>query len=157
MGREWSETLLREVAGLAEQELTGHLAALTDAELLYARGVPPQTTYVFKKAAVLLDAALVRARELGMRALEERLTARLGQTVTPLPPATSSSLDDLSQREVEVLRLLAAGRSNRDIADALYISLNTVATHVHNILTKTGTANRTEAAAYAMRHGLRAE
>jgi DNA-binding NarL/FixJ family response regulator len=61
----------------------------------------------------------------------------------------------LSQREVEVLRLVATGKSNREIADALYISLNTVATHVRNILTKTGTANRTEAAAYALRQGLR--
>jgi DNA-binding NarL/FixJ family response regulator len=61
----------------------------------------------------------------------------------------------LSQREVEVLRLVAAGKSNRDIADALCISLNTVATHVRNILAKTSTANRTEAAAYALRHGLR--
>src|SRR5262249_18643070 len=50
IGREWSETLLREVAGLAERDLTAHLAALTDAELLYARGLPPQTTYVFKHA-----------------------------------------------------------------------------------------------------------
>jgi len=56
-----------------------------------------------------------------------------------------------------VLRLVAAGKSNREIADALCISLNTVATHVRNILTKTGTANRTEAAAYALRHGLRVE
>jgi len=109
------------------------------------------------KATALLDTALVIARELGMRALEERLTARLGQTVTSLSPAAPSSLDDLSQREVEVLRLLAAGRSNRDIAEALYISLNTVATHVRNILTKTGTANRTEAAAYALRRGLLAK
>ena len=96
-----------------------------------------------------------------MRALEERLSARLGQTATPLhpapPPATLLYAEDLSQREVEVLRLLAAGKSNRDIAEALCISLNTVATHVRNILTKTGAANRTEAAAYALRHGLPAE
>ena len=123
------------------------------ATMLLARNQPGDGD----KATALLDSALVTARELGMRALEERLTARLGQTVTPLPPAAPSSLDDLSQREVEVLRLLAAGRSNRDIAEALYISLNTVATHVRNILTKTGTINRTEAAAYALRHGLRAE
>ena len=71
---------------------------------------------------------------------------------TALAPAVSAVLDDLNQREVEVLRLLAAGKSNREIADALCISLNTVATHVRNILTKTGTANRTEAAAYALRH-----
>jgi DNA-binding NarL/FixJ family response regulator len=68
--------------------------------------------------------------------------------------ATPDILDDLSQREIEVLRLLAAGKSNREIADALCISLNTVATHVRNILAKTGAANRTEAAAYALRHGL---
>ena len=123
------------------------------ATMLLARNQPGDGD----KATALLDSALVTARELGMRALEERLTARLGQTITPLPSAAPSSLDDLSQREVEVLRLLAAGRSNRDIAEALYISLNTVATHVRNILTKTGTINRTEAAAYALRHGLRAE
>lgn len=123
------------------------------ATMLLARNQPGD----HDKAAALLDTALVTARELGMRALEERLTARLGQTVTPPPPAAPSSLDELSQREVEVLRLLAAGRSNRDIAEALYISLNTVATHVRNILTKTGTANRTEAAAYALRRGLLAQ
>ena len=57
-------------------------------------------------------------------------------------------------REAEVLRLIAIGRSNADIATVLAISLHTVATHVRNILAKTGCANRTEAAAYAMRHGL---
>lgn len=50
LGRAWSETWLRETAGLPEPALLAHLAALTEAELLYARGVPPQTTYVFKHA-----------------------------------------------------------------------------------------------------------
>jgi DNA-binding CsgD family transcriptional regulator len=107
------------------------------------------------------EEALATARELGMRALEARLTARMSP-LTPSPPATAlpsqwASPDGLSQREVEVLRLVAAGKSNREIAEALCISLNTVATHVRNILTKTGTANRTEAAAYALRRGLQAE
>ena len=57
-------------------------------------------------------------------------------------------------REVEVLRLLAIGRTNKDVALVLSISLNTVATHVRNILNKTQCANRTEAATYAIRHGL---
>jgi two-component system, NarL family, response regulator LiaR len=57
-------------------------------------------------------------------------------------------------REVEVLRLLAAGRSNQQIADTLVNSLNTVLRHVTHILEKTGTANRAEAARYAVRHGL---
>ena len=74
--------------------------------------------------------------------------------MAPQPPAAPAYPDGLSVREVEVLRLVAAGKSNREIAETLFISLNTVATHVRNILTKTGSTNRTEAAAYAMRHGL---
>jgi pimeloyl-ACP methyl ester carboxylesterase/DNA-binding CsgD family transcriptional regulator len=60
--------------------------------------------------------------------------------------------DDLTSREVEVLRLMAEGRSNQEIADVLVISIHTVTNHVKSILSKTGTANRTEAAAYAHRH-----
>jgi class 3 adenylate cyclase len=60
----------------------------------------------------------------------------------------------LTKREVEVLRLIAGGRSNQEIADELVISLNTVLRHVSNIFDKTGVANRAEAAAYATRHGL---
>jgi NarL family two-component system response regulator LiaR len=76
----------------------------------------------------------------------------------PYPPLpTLFDIDDLSPREVDVLRLIAAGKSNQEIADTLCISLNTVATHVRNILAKTGSTNRTEAAAYAMRCGILAE
>jgi DNA-binding NarL/FixJ family response regulator len=107
-----------------------------------------------EKAVELLHAALTTARDLGMRALEERITARINPGTMSPPPAPLLDLDDLSPREIEVLRLMAAGKSNREIADTLFISRHTVSTHVRNILTKTGCANRTEAAAYAMRHGL---
>jgi DNA-binding NarL/FixJ family response regulator len=60
----------------------------------------------------------------------------------------------LSEREAEVIRLVAAGRSNREIGEALSISLNTVDRHVSNILTKIGASNRAEAASFAVRHGL---
>jgi DNA-binding CsgD family transcriptional regulator/pimeloyl-ACP methyl ester carboxylesterase len=60
----------------------------------------------------------------------------------------------LSEREVEVLRLLGAGRSNQQIADGLFISLNTVSYHLRNIFAKTGTSNRTEAALFAHQQGL---
>lgn len=60
----------------------------------------------------------------------------------------------LSERELEVLRLLAAGRSNPEIAEALVISLNTVYRHVNHIFTKLGVSNRTEAATLAQRQGL---
>jgi DNA-binding CsgD family transcriptional regulator len=62
--------------------------------------------------------------------------------------------DELTAREVEVLRLLAIGRTNKDVSLVLDISLNTVATHVRSILNKTQCANRTEAATYAIRNGL---
>jgi len=60
----------------------------------------------------------------------------------------------LSRREVEVLRLVAAGKGNREIAERLFVSHNTVANHVRSILTKTNTANRTEAATFAVQHEL---
>ena len=62
--------------------------------------------------------------------------------------------DGLSEREVEVLRLIAAGRSNQAIADELVISLNTVARHVTHIFEKTCASNRAEAGAYAVRNAL---
>jgi DNA-binding CsgD family transcriptional regulator len=72
----------------------------------------------------------------------------------PIALARRDYPDHLSAREVEVLGLIAQGRTNHEIADALVISLSTVLHHVTNILTKTGCSNRTEAAAYAHRHGL---
>jgi class 3 adenylate cyclase len=72
----------------------------------------------------------------------------------PKPPSARAYAGGLTKREGEVLRLIAAGRTNRDIADELVISLNTVARHVSNIFAKTGVANRAEAATYASRHGL---
>ncbi len=80
------------------------------------------------------------------------------QPTSPRPRAlravTPGYPDGLSEREVEVLRLLAAGRSNPEIAAALAISRNTVERHVNHIFTKTGMSNRVEAATYAHRQGL---
>jgi DNA-binding CsgD family transcriptional regulator/pimeloyl-ACP methyl ester carboxylesterase len=75
-------------------------------------------------------------------------------SLTQVSPGANALPDGLSVREGEVLRLVAAGKSNPQIADELVISLNTVQRHVSNILAKTGLANRTEAASYATRHGL---
>ena len=60
----------------------------------------------------------------------------------------------LTSREAEVLRLVADGRSNGQIAEALFISRKTASVHVSNILGKLGVASRGEAAAVAHRHGL---
>ena len=120
------------------------------ATMLQARNHPGD----HEKAVFRLHEALATARELGMCALEVRMTVR--EEAHPLSPMLFD-IDDLSPREVAALRLIAAGKSNQDMADSLPISLNTVATHVHNILAKTSSANRTEAAAYAMRCGMVSE
>jgi DNA-binding CsgD family transcriptional regulator len=87
--------------------------------------------------------------EPGIRAIEGFLA-----DVPAEAPKTSSNLDALSARELEVLRLLAAGKSNQQIADELVISVNTVIRHVAHIFDKTGVTNRAQATAYAKDHGL---
>jgi DNA-binding NarL/FixJ family response regulator len=71
-------------------------------------------------------------------------------------PPIASYPDSLTQREVDVLRLLAAGKSNQQIAEELVVSVHTVIYHVRNIFAKTRSANRAEATAYAIHHGLTA-
>jgi DNA-binding CsgD family transcriptional regulator len=68
--------------------------------------------------------------------------------------ATREGRFGLTPREREVLRLVAQGRTNREIADALFVSHRTASTHVANILGKLGVASRTEATAWAVREGL---
>jgi DNA-binding CsgD family transcriptional regulator/tetratricopeptide (TPR) repeat protein len=106
-----------------------------------------------QKAMSLLDEALAITRELGMRPLMERVVA-LQEKVESPPAKAPAYPDSLTQREVEVLRLVAAGKTDRQIAEELFISVTTASTHVRNLLNKTNTANRTEAAAYAAQHGL---
>ncbi|HEX6677581.1 MAG TPA: LuxR C-terminal-related transcriptional regulator [Actinomycetes bacterium] len=102
-----------------------------------------------QQAAMLIEEAVATAEALGIHGLGERASAmRTATAATPSWPA------GVTGREVEVLRLIAAGRSNRAIAEALFISPNTVLRHVSNIFTKLGVANRAEAAAYATRQGL---
>jgi NarL family two-component system response regulator LiaR len=81
--------------------------------------------------------------------IARRLIRRISE---PLQPSTE--LDALTDREVQVLRLVALGKSNREIAERLTISEATVRTHVSNILAKLSLCSRTQAALYALRQGL---
>jgi DNA-binding NarL/FixJ family response regulator len=140
---------LREAVTLADRCIVPHERALTLLAMAALRAAMEDTAVAqglldeVRTICLSLDAkpALARAD-----ALAARLTT--ARTIALAYPA------GLSGREVEVLRLIAAGRTNREIADALFLSPGTVNVHVTHILTKTNTTNRTEAALFARDHGL---
>jgi len=103
-------------------------------------------------AAARLRRAAPIAEQLGAHPLSEQITALLPQAAGPAAGPQHERLS-LTGREIEVLRLVTAGQSNREIAAALFISPKTASVHVSNILGKLGAATRTEAAARA--HALR--
>jgi NarL family two-component system response regulator LiaR len=92
----------------------------------------------------------VHRGEPSMQALIAHKVMRELQRTSTLPPTE----EPLTPREVEVLKLVAQGLSNQEIADQLIVSERTVRTHVSNILGKLYLANRTQAALYALREGL---
>ncbi|HEV2781210.1 MAG TPA: response regulator transcription factor, partial [Actinophytocola sp.] len=123
------------------------------AGVLLGRGRPDDRA----RARRLLEPAAREAAELGMTTLADtaaRLT--LGSRPADDGPAPAEP-SPLTQRELEVLQLVARGLANKQIARTLAVSDKTVKTHVSNILAKVGAADRTQAAIYAVRSGLVAE
>jgi len=96
------------------------------------------------------------AAQLGARPLAEAITSLAQRAGVALSAKTSTGPGrlGLTDRELEVLRLVAAGRTNRDIAADLFISAKTASVHVSNIMAKLGAANRTQAVAIAQSRGL---
>jgi len=76
-----------------------------------------------------------------------------GRAAAQAPGLAPPGADDLTPREVDVLRLIAAGQSNREIARTLFVSEATVKTHVNRIFAKTGSRDRAQAIRYAYTHG----
>ena len=94
----------------------------------------------------------VQRRLLSAAARAPEMPAPPGAPGTPGGPG-SREADDLTPREAEVLRLIAAGQSNREIARTLFVSEATVKTHVNRIFAKTGSRDRGQAIRYAYTHG----
>jgi DNA-binding CsgD family transcriptional regulator len=105
------------------------------------------------RSADLVSQALSVGQALGMRPLQAyALTGAPRPTVRETPRVVRP--DGLTEREMDVIRLVAAGKPDRVIAGELSISVRTVGNHVSRILSKTASANRTEVATYALRHGI---
>jgi DNA-binding NarL/FixJ family response regulator len=86
-------------------------------------------------------------------AVQQRLLSAAVRAPAAAPAGPATADDDLTPREAEVLRLIAAGKSNREIARALFVSEATVKTHVNRIFAKTGSRDRGQAVHYAYTRG----
>ena len=114
---------------------------------------PRRTPGHADKALALLDEALDISQELGMGPLAAK-SSNLHKSIKEQLTHVVEYPDGLTPREVEVLRVLAQGKTNPEIGEVLFISLNTVTRHLSHIYDKTGAANRVEAAIYASNNGI---
>jgi len=113
--------------------------------------------YLTKDAARDDIRRAVEAAAAGQAVLDPSVEAALlkaAQQGVARPPASAAPPDGLTEREVEVLALIASGLSNHEIAERLFVAETTVKTHVNRIFAKTGSRDRAQAAVYAHRHGL---
>jgi two-component system, NarL family, response regulator NreC len=106
--------------------------------------------FVLKEAA---DEELLEAIQLAA-AGETYLNPRLGARLAAQPPAPTGPPDDLTERELDVLRLIALGHTNAEIAEQLFLSTRTVETHRAHIQRKLGRNTRAELVRYALEHNL---
>jgi DNA-binding NarL/FixJ family response regulator len=126
------------------------LTSFSEAERVHVALSAGAAGYLLKDAEADEVAAAVRAAYRGEVHLDPVVARKLTRSlIAPQRTATA-----LTPRERQILVLVAQGKSNRDIADALVISERTARTHVSNVLTKLGLASRTQAALWAVREGL---
>jgi len=111
-------------------------------------------SYILKDVKMDELAEAVRQAARGEATLHPRVAARVIQALHGPRHAELNPFTELTEREMQVLKLIADGMSNSKIAEQLVISLNTVKGHVSNILGKLHLADRTEAAVYAWREGI---
>lgn len=99
-------------------------------------------------------AAAIRKAAHGEAVLDSRVASRIVQELQGLRKDDVNPFTELSEREFDVLRLIAAGRSNAEIAETLVIGESTVKTHIGNLLKKLHLEDRTQAAVYAWQQGM---
>lgn len=129
------------------------LTSFLDDEKMYPVLEAGAFSYLLKTSRATEIAQAIRAAAKGQSILESQVASKLmNRFRQPKPEAAPH--EDLTEREMEVLRLIAAGKSNQEVADDLFIGIKTVKFHVTNVLAKLGVEDRTQAAIYAFKHGL---
>ena len=126
------------------------VTSFLDDEKLYPVIEAGATSYLLKTSRASHIADAIRATHNGESILEPKVTGKMMTKMRTKELAHPH--DDLTEREYEILLLIAQGKSNQEIADELFIALKTVKTHVSNILSKLEVSDRTQAVIYAFRH-----
>jgi DNA-binding NarL/FixJ family response regulator len=130
------------------------LTTYADDESLFPALQAGARGYLTKDASAEEIERAIRAVAAGHTHLDPAIQQRLVAAVVDAAPTEGAPPDDLTSRELEVLRLIAAGLSNPEIATALFVSSATVKTHVNHIFAKTGARDRAQAVRYAYERGI---
>lgn len=129
------------------------LTSYLDDEKMYPVIEAGAFSYLLKTSRASEIAQAIRAAAKGQPILESQVATKIMNRFRQ-PKQEQAPHHDLTDREMEVLRLIAKGHSNQEVADELFIGIKTVKFHVTNILAKLGVDDRTQAAIYAHKHGL---
>jgi NarL family two-component system response regulator LiaR len=148
-GIETTKKLLQQLPGCKVIVLTSFL----DDEKMYPVLEAGAFSYLLKTSRASEIAQAIRSAVKGQSVLESQVASKLMNRFRQ-PKPTAQPHEELTEREMEVLKLIAAGKSNQEVADALFIGIKTVKFHVTNVLAKLGVEDRTQAAIYAFKHGL---
>lgn len=128
------------------------VTSFLDDEKVYPALEAGATSYMLKTSKASEIANAVRVTYSGQPVLEPEVT---GKMMMKMRQKNDVELhEELTEREMEVLKLIAEGKTNQEIADELFIALKTVKTHVSNILSKLQVQDRTQAVIYAFRHSI---
>lgn len=128
------------------------VTSFIDDEKVYPALEAGASSYMLKTSTAGEIANAIRSTYAGESILEPEVTGKMMERFTKKKEPVLH--DDLTNRENEILLLIAQGNSNQEIADQLFITLKTVKTHVSNILAKLDVEDRTQAAIYAFKHHL---
>jgi two-component system, NarL family, response regulator LiaR len=145
----------RQVKLAAPQVKVIALTSFTEDDKVFPAIQAGASSYLLKDVSPDELVEAVRAAYQGEARLHPQITRKLMEQVAQQPAASPAiPVDDLTEREYDVVRLVARGRSNQEIAHELFISEKTVKTHISHILSKLNLQDRTQLAIYAIRKGL---
>lgn len=154
MSRKPGTILISEIKAADPQAKILVLTSFGDEDKVFAAVQAGASGYLLKNATLQQHVYAIKNVRSGHLFLGPEIAAKVMKEINRPPPDHQQEKDPLTGRETEILKLVARGLTNNEIAVQLVVSERTVRTHISNILNKLGLANRTQAALYALRKGI---